>query len=488
MAKLRWPQWPYYIVLKKDKIRFFKIGGRSKYLYVDLPYYVYENVEFYLGEISDKASTIEEAYNLAKEQISKLNEDFKRVEFDFVNLQVRKSVFGKPKINLIININRDKFDQYLENLARSNTALSEKYTNIASSRLYLVTLFMRNPELVSKFIDTQQEIKMMIQKDLDASLDILNKLTILLSNLQKSAESRYRHKPIPFFYYFLPEIVASINSCVSLINGGLATSVYREFRRILEIVSYSVFLDSLLRNTISILKKREYEFLEDYTNHLFGYTENHYNILANIKEKDAKGSIVNLKDFESTLKPLVEDILTYTKLSGKNIGKRRILKIVREQISFPLFYYLFGVPVDYIGKNKKELFKDLEIDVKKLYDLSRKNLIKILTSIQDKKVAAQKDIRLSEHILDKVVKRSGGVVAPALRPTFLYEYSGKLMSLDIRSFYRNYSTFIHLYPNTTQILPFSSILEYKILKIEVEKFSTFLNKIVDKYQSKVFCS
>jgi len=482
----QWPQWPYYVVFKDEK-DFFKIGGRSKYMWVDLPNYIYEIAASTLYKISNKASTFEEAYNLAKEEIKKLNEDFKKAEFDFVSFQIRKSMFGKkPKINLIINVNPSKFEQYLEKLSSSKITLNKKYSFITSSRLYLITLFMRSPELVSEFMNSQKVIKVFVQRDLEAALSILGELKVRLSNIQNLAEIKYRKRFIPFFYYFLPETIANISSCILLIKNGLATAVYREFRRILEIVSYSVFLDNLLRNTISMLKKADYDLLEDYTNHIFGYSERHYKILMDIKEKDAKGSVANLREFEDKLKPIVEDILTYTKLCGKSVSKRRVFKTIREQVSFPLFYYAFGVPIEYINEDNKELFQYLAIDAEKLYELSLRNLIKILISIQNKTAPSQKDVRLSELILDKIRGKSCEIVAPALHPAFLYQYSGKLLGANITGPYRDYSTFIHLYPNTTQILPFSSILEYKVLRNEVEKFSSLLNEIISKYSSKIF--
>ena len=58
-----------------------------------------------------------------------------------------------------------------------------------------------------------------------------------------------------------------------------------------------------------------------------------YKSLDKIKNKGVKGTIAALKDFKSKLKPIVDDILTYTKLGGKTISKNKILKTIREQIS-----------------------------------------------------------------------------------------------------------------------------------------------------------
>ena len=59
------------------------------------------------------------------------------------------------------------------------------------------------------------------------------------------------------------------------------------------------------------------------------------------------------------------------------------------------------------------------------------------------------------------------------------EFVGRIAGLDLYEMYKNYSVFVHSYLFSWQTFPYSSVLEYKILLHEVDKFRNAIIQIFD---------
>ena len=61
---------------------------------------------------------------------------------------------------------------------------------------------------------------------------------------------------------------------------------------------------------------------------------------------------------------------------------------------------------------------------------------------------------------------------------FVLKFVDNLFSTDLyRRFYSEYSFFVHSYFSSWHVLPFSSVLEFKIFKYELNNFSNEIKKL-----------
>lgn len=61
---------------------------------------------------------------------------------------------------------------------------------------------------------------------------------------------------------------------------------------------------------------------------------------------------------------------------------------------------------------------------------------------------------------------------------------GKIASMDLSSLYRKYNRFVHSDEKTWQIVPFSSVLEFKIFRYELSSFLDAISQILRSYSKK----
>jgi len=91
------------------------------------------------------------------------------------------------------------------------------------------------------------------------------------------------------------------------------------------------------------------------------------------------------------------------------------------------------------------------------------------------------DRRITEF-LDELIGGRSRLTAPFLSNSAMMYLVEKIT--DVKSLvkmYGDYSYFIHTYTATWQGIPFSSVLEIKILKYEIKKFLFTIRDLVDSY-------
>jgi hypothetical protein len=93
---------------------------------------------------------------------------------------------------------------------------------------------------------------------------------------------------------------------------------------------------------------------------------------------------------------------------------------------------------------------------------------------------------LLEEIISKIFKKDSKIVPQYPSPEFVLAFVSKTLSIELLEFYKEYSQFVHSYFTSWHIFPFSSVLEFKVLKNELLAFTRTLVQFLNSYLQELF--
>jgi hypothetical protein len=257
--KVKRKTWPSLVrLVLRDKI--FGVRKKSSLLWVDVPPVLYEFIPE-LSSISHSSENPEKAKKEAEKLVDSYNKYLRSRGFDFITIfRPGESPFTKKyKYSIIFKTDFDKLEGFLEKLAMDQSkSLEEKYEYLSAPRLRAVETFQRGGFFAefSPIKDIQKEVKKIVGVEIKQISETFDVAMRTLDNVQRLVEKKYRRKiQNPLFLLALSEMITTLEACKTLSEKGLITSVYREFRKILEITANVIFLDLLFRNMISICKE-----------------------------------------------------------------------------------------------------------------------------------------------------------------------------------------------------------------------------------------
>ena len=131
------------------------------------------------------------------------------------------------------------------------------------------------------------------------------------------------------------------------------------------------------------------------------------------------------------------------------------------------------------GKNKQEYGK---INVTSIWGedvikFTMKNIENIISELKGTKVG-KTDKKFVRELISTTVDKNSEIVPTFPTNSFVMNFVENITKQKIEKLYGEYSYFVHSYVPSWQTFPFSSVLEYKILRHEIDKFERLVRNIL----------
>jgi hypothetical protein len=458
----RWPTLPLQRPITK-KSRYFRF--KNKHTFVDA---LHPNVTSVYEEISnncENCSNINKAYDCAKKIVDETNrnlsENFnkiygrdKNIEL-FMKIQLQKNINSKKPILFGYYINWKKFFKFVENFPISNKiTLEDKYKYILSSKYggaYLSTDFilqLRNYQsTIAK--DSFKSFKENFENATNSTIASINNtleglMDFLIKKLNEGKKERYSETILDF----IPDVISSLDTIKTLATNGYISSCYREIRSLIERVSY-VVLDEYLRiNSNKFGAGDEYIIMPI------------LNINSRWRSQQQKQEIGRIYDI------IPKDVLDKIKDE-----KKAILDILLKKMSVEMYVALAGKPTNKDDEHTPYL---------EIYKI--KNGIKEIREMANvQNGTLKKNLILLADELDAKWNNSTPGEFPFPTSNFVFKFLVKVFGNDleiIKSIWNDYSLFIHPYIFTWEVIPKTSVIEYKTFEYEITTyFETAIEKL-----------
>jgi hypothetical protein len=462
----KWPSFGHIISTKHD-FKYFKL--QSKQIYVDIPTTFFQGFLGELGRIGENDP--EKAYEKARELAVDYNRNLEREIGGWIRFVATKQFFGYKPFGIQLRINWDGFNTFLDEFAERDKGMWEKYSYILDCRAPSLKIILRADlkELQDEVREIcEEEIKQIDQK----AEDLIDKIEDFRDNLLKISSRRKTIPIYPLTLLYFPEMLSILNTFPFLVEKGAITSCYREMRKILENLSWVIFDDLLFFRVKNRREKDEISLLSPYrfiSKEWYDWaSQNQY-------------MIRNLGQLKKEIKFLSEEIYHYGKRKGYNWNEEKIIETFFENISYPTFLMLINADAQ-IPPELEGIVPQYE--VKTLRDLAIRDLDNIIKDLKHKRLSKSDEEfidKLSEK-LDLEIKSSKLI---PLYPSndFVIGFVSKVSSINLQKLYNEYSHFIHSYFTSWHIFPFSSVLEFKIYKHQLQIFADAIRGLMNYYFS-----
>jgi hypothetical protein len=464
-------RWPSLGVLV-FKNPYFRLQSRT--IYVDIPNTVIQDFLTELGRICYEYKDPQKIYEKAKELAITFNQNLEGYLGEWLLFVVRKQPFGSKPFGVQIKIDWIRFRSFLDEFAKKELPLREKYSYIFNCRALSLVLVLRgDSERV------QRDVKEICREEIE---QIHQDLENLISRMDEAKDylfkiTLYRRTiPIePATLEYFPEMISTLRALNSLVENGTISTCYREMRKVLENLSWVIFDDLLLYKT-STLRKRKHsvDFLIPYRSVSREWYE---------WASSQKGLVIRkLKDLKNKV-DRAEGIYLHRKDKGEHLKQKQIEEIFFKRISYPLFLLFMGGVNIQVPKKLERLIPQYEAGtLKRLATEDMKNILKDLRCEH----LSKSDEAMIEEIMDTTIEKSAKIVPPYPSPEFVLGFVSKTLSVELLEPYKEYSQFVHSYFTSWHIFPFSSVLEFKVFRYELSIFNKILMQLIDSYLKELF--
>ena len=451
-----WPSLERLGSLGVKNTKYFKFS--TGHAYVDIPNPEIDRIYNDMLTHCKKSKNINDAYMCAKKflgkEMSNLDAYFKSYGLvRFFVIYVSKTKKSNRPLEYRCRIHWTKFQHFVEKFPYSKIHLEDKYRYLlackySGSDFPIRTLLKINcpsngskrcifKDYKSKFNESIFAITQAINKNLD---DLINLIT-------KKVSDEKNNRYLDVFLDFVPDMVSALKEIKILSNKGYISSCYRELRSLIERFLY-VFLDGYMECNSFLYGKPKVLFPLLNINSLWR------NQATNKKSK--KRQLKNLNDL------FRDNIL---KLQCEEKYKNQMKNTLLEKMSVEMYVALGGRPSD----------KPCEKSVPCL------NIKDIKRGINDVKNLANNSDPCWKALIDELEKKWRGKKNgefPFPTTNFVLGFMRNILDNDlnkkinlnkkIRHIWEEYSLFIHPYIFTWQILPKTSIIEYRIFENELK--------------------
>ena len=459
--------WPSFGI-SVFKNPYFKLQSRR--IYVDVPNMTIQDFLTELDRICHEHKGLQEIYENAKELAKTFNQELeKSLGMKWLSFVIRKQPFG-----VRIKINWNRFRSFLDDFAKSELPLREKYSYIFNCRAPSLILVLRGGKLER----VQQGVKEICEEELEQIRQVLESLIGKINEAKDRLlriTSYRRTIPIePSTLDYLPEMTSTLRALISLVENGAIPACYREMRKILENLSWMIFDDLLLYKSNALRSRRQLvEFLVPYRSVSREWYE---------WASQEKLVLRKLKDLEDKIEVLANTICLYAKDEEKSVNEKLIKKVLFKRMSYPMFLLLTGINVK-VPRKLKGLVPQYEVEM--LSSLAIEDIKSILKDVKSEYSSIFVDTLL-EEIISKIFKKDSKIVPQYPSPEFVLAFVSKTLSVELLEFYKEYSQFVHSYFTSWHIFPFSSVLEFKVFKNELLAFTRTLVQLLNSYLQELF--
>ena len=462
--------WPFFGDIIVSGQSYFKmLRGSSCKAYVDVPNEITKTLIENLAQINSESKNIQEFYNRAWRVIDDYNnflrkygEEYLEYPLDWLSFSLYKSKY-MDRYAVKININWDKFMDFLNGFSKFNIKIWKKYHYISICRYPSLKLALKKDlEQTQRAVMDHSAMDIAeITEKIEDFINYLEKMKNQIMNLlkrEKWKETLIYSSLYPEVLLYLVEMISTIKALKDIVNNGMLTSCYRELRKILEGLGWAIFDDILLIRSI----KREN--INELPVPPYRYVSKEWYEIASSK-----------KDFRiHNLGILKNKIKEYTASIKNSNYKRSVLNdALFNNMSYGSFILFLGVNAEEITEEKREFVPIYNTDI----------LVPIAK--EDFKVAARSVGIMSEDFVDNIMKNFESIPSEIVPPypsnEFILSFIDKTFSTKLQDKYGEYSFFIHSYLTSWHIFPFSSVLEFKILNSEISIFFQIIKDVLEKY-------
>jgi len=276
-------------------------------------------------------------------------------------------------------------------------------------------------------------------------------------------------------YFIIGEFKHFIDNIQSIID--YPPLIFREFRKMLEMLTLLLFEAAMLRKDmqnfyeiVEFIDEEQRKYLKEIIYYL--YDQVALGILLSWDSKeyfDEVGKEAHIKSLSKIVDKNVIDGLQ----EALNLSVNKLRKLIEKNVSWILLFTLSSL------RSKEPGITAIEVD---------ESLLDIITHLQSLFLAKSltNDKKLVEEYADKAyrtirrLQKTYDIIYPVPSISFLIQYAEKLIKgSKLNKLYSDYCFFVHTYPSSLQLYPYMSILEYRMLPNELERFYTVISRIID---------
>jgi len=445
-----WPELPLQRLKTKDS-QFFKFG--NKHVYVDIPNPTIDNIYKETLINCNNLKRVSKAYKCAKKFIDDVNSNLhknleeiygknKNLEL-FFKIQIQRMNASKKPLLFKYRIDWEKFQRFIENFPYSDEiTLEDKYRYIMSckysgSDLPVNALLGIYDALKGSDSNSYKDFNERFNRATSTTIQTINDtLDNLISLLTKKLREGKKNKYPETLLDCIPDMISTLYEIKILSNKGYISSCYRETRSLIERLSYVILDGYLVFNSFNYGQK---EILLPLLN-------------INSKWRDMQKK-TQLHDIDNLF---LNDIF-----NGQcEKYKIRIENTMLKKMSVEMYVALGGKPVN---EGCDGSVPCLEID-------------KINKGIEEIINLADESNPCWNTLIKKLKgKWSNEKYGEFPFPTtnfalaFLRRVFGDDLKMIRSNIWDRYSLFIHPYIFTWEIIPNTSVIEYKIFEYELTR-------------------
>ncbi len=505
--KFDWIYVPLSLVIRNKAIRNVIRFSTRNVFYIDFPIELYLRLVNYLVNIAgyyislQKNEALKEFFINAKKSVQHFNEVLNILGLGWFKVVLaRTPKYSKSRYIVKCIIKHNEFYDFVNKFINGEWgSLSDRYDYIYVNKSIYNTLID---------LETYNQVKDMVRSyvanDLIKSEEILNDINTILS----MESTKLKHYAKSFFsnnYIFAYEFTNYLHdwlsgSCITIdyiIRGQLieyTPLLYRELRRIHENLINTLFIVNMLikdyqtltKRNISLSLKETYAYIALITWALSLWNTNEYFIKArekkNIRSKNSgcieKEPVAYITSIDKIIDKDVFNSFHEEIKSKYNIGRMRLKKLIAKNLSWSILLTLGSFRKHSINLSKVNPFINQDLLDEYIRELLKLAAIRIAELLGT-------EIRIDDAlysnifgILYKLYKEYRHTIPyPSIK--FMLQYSDIQLhhSVPIQNLYNQYSFFTHHYVGSTGLLPYLSILEYKIMPVELLKFKDVVSNI-----------
>lgn len=367
--------------------------------------------------------------------------------------------------------------KFIENFSKdSNKKLWEKYEYISNARFPAFWKLLEGKDI--NWEKVAIKVKDICSEDLES---INNELSNIKKSLDKANKvwnniftKRLHIHELPSAYasYYI-EGTHILESIGWMARKGMFPSGYRELRKLLETLSVAFFADYLMFQSIIQHKMV-------FGNYFFLMSKKWYTFLRKLENtRSSLKKTFGNAEMNKCLGILNESLKNKWKLPGKDKFRRAFIM----NITHPSFVLLFGHSINLEALNKKiQKYETLATPTYMIEDLlpyAQQDFVEVGKSLG---VSSPQDFARDVISYLKRSFNSSSVVPPYPSFDVMISLTEKWSSVKgLNAKYDEYSTFIHAYPDTLIVFPFSSVLEVKTFRYELSQVEKIVRGLTDAY-------
>lgn len=477
--------------------RYFRMHhGSSNKQFSDVPSASIIRLIENLNQIEHESDNIDDFKRQALLKIERFNSEIVK-QFSTPEGMIKASLdryyWGSkdPMLGLRIAVNFEKFQGFVLSKSEVIVDIWKTFEYVYVSKNIFIQKALEELDFDNKIKKYTGEVKEFSSKYLDSIQDSYGNLNSciqhVISSILKSTRTEKNKKGqrlayFPYAFSYFNEMRFRITSMAAVSQNGDFPACLAEMRRMMEGLSFSIFLDTLQIKALRSEEKAKYiDLLAPFSQGSIKEAGKHH-MNPKLISLDKNGQINN-----SILRGLIKN----DRLG--NEAKRKVIQQVYNKMSIASYLLISGV---YKKKNKivKGWTEDKINDSKLMFIDYAEEGNKEFINLGASEIAcalSQSGINVTEtQVKDYILSEMDGGEIILLPPTSKYPfdflsqtYKTKKVWLDMGTLYNELSSFVHTSWESSIVWPFTSVLEIMTFGSVLSRFVSLICAALEDYIS-----